>query len=118
MLLAGPLTASFPTCNCFEEYSRAFKVSFKCFQVVPSLQACELVHQSEIRISCRFCHFLFLPKGGIFGARILFMVFPFYFKGNKDKLLRQRTDVRKKSVCCFCSFLLIEDAMQSEPSLF
>lgn len=46
------------------------------------------------------------------------MVFPFYFKGDKDKLLRQRTELRKKSVCCCCSFLPGEDAMESETSLF
>lgn len=75
------LTANFPSCNSvLKNVTMLLKWLLKCFQVVPGLQLYELPHPSQIWISWCFSCFRFLPKAGIFGARILGLVFPFYFK--------------------------------------
>lgn len=75
------LTANFPACNSIlKSIPMLLKWLLKCFQVVPGLQLYELPHLSQIWISWCFPCFRFLPKAGIFGARILVLVFPFYFK--------------------------------------
>lgn len=75
------LTASFPACNpILKSITMLLKWLLKCFQVVPGLQLYEFPHLAQIWISWCFSCFRFLPKVGIFGARILGLVFPFYFK--------------------------------------
>lgn len=74
------LTANFPACNSIlKSVAILSEWLLKCFQVVPGLQLYELLHPSQIWISWCFSYFRFLPKTGIFGERILVLVFPFYF---------------------------------------
>lgn len=105
MLLPDTLTASFPTCNSI---LKSITVLSRCLLNVFRLcLACKFASSCiSLRSESHFCCSIFLLRGGIFGARILFMIFPFYFKGNEDKLLRQRTNLRRKSVCCCCFFLV------------
>lgn len=91
-------------------------MSVQCFWVVPSPQVCKLLHQFEICISCYLWCSLFLSRSGIFGARILFMVFLFYFKDNEDKLLKQITCLRKVSTVLL--LFSSQGAIESKTSLF